>query len=392
MGIVLIITRKLGPDVFGGYAFLNAVIMTSVVIANFGLDTLMVREVSRDSSQGNRFLFNALGFKVISSLLVMVSVWSIFRLLWDNEAMIRLLAAFSIVIFLNSLSQSFWYYGDAFQEFQLHAFLWALLNVIKVVSVWLVVSCRQGLTAVIYALVIAEFISLMISGWWVRLHFRLVLSHLSLKSMRLLFKKVWPLAIVFILSALYFRVNLMMLEVMKGEKAVGIYAAAYKLIEFFAIIPGTVTVAALPGLAADYPANIEAFRTSFYKTLTALSVVGGAIGLFLYLFSKQIIPLLYGPLFSDSVLSLRILSGAVFFMFVNGYLAYVTIATNNDKPVALILIVSTILNVVFNYYLIPRYSHVGAAFATLFSEVCMVLLYVVLFMKADYPLFRWERI
>jgi len=306
--------------------------------------------------------------------------------------MIRLLAAFSIVIFLNSLSQSFWYYGDAFQEFQFHAFLWALLNVIKVVSVWLVVSCRQDLTAIIYALVIAEFISLMISGWWVRLRFRLVLSHLSLKSMRLLFKKVWPLAIVFILSALYFRVDLMMLEVMKGEKAVGIYAAAYKLIEFFAIIPGTVTVAALPGLAGDYPANIEAFRTSFYKTLTVLSVVGGAIGLFLFLFSKQIIPLLYGPLFSDSVLSLRILSGAVFFMFVNGYLAYVTIATNNDKPVALILIVSTILNIVFNYYLIPRYSHVGAAFATLFSEACMVLLYVVLFIKADYPLFRRERI
>jgi O-antigen/teichoic acid export membrane protein len=106
MGIILIVSRKLGPDVFGGYAFLNAVIMTGVVIANFGLDTLMVREVSRDSSQGNRFLSTVLGFKVISSLLVMAGIYALFKLFLDNEAMIRLLAVFLIVICLNSLSRA----------------------------------------------------------------------------------------------------------------------------------------------------------------------------------------------------------------------------------------------------------------------------------------------
>jgi O-antigen/teichoic acid export membrane protein len=249
MGLILIISRRLGPDIFGGYSFLNAVIMTGVVVANFGLDTLMVREVSRDTLQGNRFLSTVLEFKVISSLVVMASLYAVFKLFLENEALIRLLAVFSIVIFLNSLSQSFWYYGDAFQKFQFHAVLWASSNVIKVALVWFFISFRQDLGAVIYALVIAEVASLTISGCCVRLHFRLVLRHLSIKYMALLFKKVWPLAVVFILSALYFRVDLMMLEVMKGNKAVGMYSAAYKLIEVLSIIPGTVTVAALPGLA-----------------------------------------------------------------------------------------------------------------------------------------------
>jgi O-antigen/teichoic acid export membrane protein len=294
-----------------------------------------------------------------------------------------LLAVFSIVICLNSLSQSFWYYGDAFQKFQFHAILWALCNVIKVPIVWFFISYRQDLVMVIYALVIAEVVSLIISGCWIQLSFRLVLTDFSFKSIAPLFKKAWPLAVVFILSAIYFRIDLMMLEVMKGDKAVGLYSAAYKLIEFLSIIPGTLTVAALPGLAGDYSTNIEGFKASFYKTLTVLGAGGGVIGLFLCLFSKHIILLLYGPLFSDSMFSLTILSGVVFFLFVNGYLAYALIATNNDRSVALILAVSTVLNVLFNFYLIPKYGHVGAALSTLFSEILMLLFYIFVFRKRN---------
>jgi len=255
--------------------------------------------------------------------------------------------------------------------------------VIKIPIVWFFISIEQELVMIIYALIIAEIISLIISGCLIRRCFKLVLDNLFFKSIPILLKKVWPLAVVFILSAIYFRIDMMMLEVMKGEKAVGIYSASYKLIEFLSIIPGTVTIAALPGLTAEYSANIEGFRASFFKTLTVLGIGGAAIGLFLYLFSKQVVLLLYGPLFSDSVLSLNILSGVIFFLFVNGYLAYVTIATNNDKAVALIIVISTILNVLLNFYLIPRYSHVGAALSTLISEVFMLLCYIVLFIKTN---------
>lgn len=383
LALILIISRRLGPDIFGGYSFLNAVIMTGIVVATFGLDTFMVREVSRGPFLGNQILSSVLGFKVISSLVVMASVWALFSFFLEDQAIIRLLAVFSIVICLNSLSQSFWYYGDAFQKFQFHASLWATSNVIKIPIVWFFISIEQELVMIIYALIIAEIISLIISGCLIRRRFKLVLDNLFFKSIPILLKKVWPLAVVFILSAIYFRIDMMMLEVMKGEKAVGIYSASYKLIEFLSIIPGTVTIAALPGLTADYSANIEGFRASFFKTLTVLGIGGAAIGLFLYLFSKQVVLLLYGPLFSDSVLSLNILSGVIFFLFVNGYLAYVTIATNNDKAVALIIVISTILNVLLNFYLIPRYSHVGAALSTLISEVFMLLCYIVLFIKTN---------
>lgn len=355
--------------------------MTGVIIANFGLDTFMVREISRNPFKGNKFLLSVISFKIVSSLIVMVVFCGFFTFFLNDQAMLKLLVVFSFTICLNSLSQSFWYYGDAFQKFHLHAALWASSNVIKVPLVWFFISIKQDLAMIISALIIAEIISLIISGYWVQRHFKLMLRSLAFKSILSLIKKGWPLAVVFILSAIYFRVDLMMLEVIKGDRAVGIYSAAYKLIEFLSIIPGTVTVAALPGLVADYSVNIEGFKASFYKTLIFLGVGGAMIGLCLFLFSKQIILLLYGSLFSDSVFTLNILSGVIFFLFVNGYLAYIMIATNNDRTVVLILIISTTFNVLLNCYLIPKYSHVGAALSTLFAEVLMFFLYIILFRK-----------
>jgi O-antigen/teichoic acid export membrane protein len=383
LAIIVIVSRRLGPEIFGGYSFLHAVVITGIVIAGFGLDTFMVREVSRDTLQGSQILTSVLEFKFLSSLAVIAGISGIFFYFLNDAVLFRLLLIFSTVILLNSLSQTFWFYGDAFQKFQYHASLWTFSNVVKVPLVWLFITFKQELVMVIYGLLIAEAISLIISGCWVQRSFRLLPGKLSFHLLSPLFKKAWPLGIVFILSAFYFRIDMMMLEIMKGERAVALYSAAYKLIEFLSIVPGTVTMAALPGLSSDFYADVVNFRAMFFKTAILLGTGGGAIGSFLYFFSNHVILMLYGPLFFDSWRSLSILSGVVLFLFVNGYLAYVTIAADNDKAVVLIIVISTVINVILNLYLIPKYSHVGAALATLLSEIVMFFCYITLLVKTN---------
>ncbi len=360
--------------------------MTGIVVANFGLDTLMVREVSRDHSLGNKYLTAVLGFKLISALTVMAGLYVLFKLFVLDPAMITLMAVFSIVICLNALSQSFWYYGDAFHRFRLHAGLWAFSNLIKLPLVWFLISFTESLTMIIYALVVAEFIALVISGLWTHHYFGQFLNSLSVRFMLQLFKKAWPFASIFILSAVYFRIDMIMLGIMKGDKAVGIYSAAYKLIEFLSIIPGTICVAALPELSTDYSTDMKDFKDKSLRTVLLLGSGGLGAGILLFLFSKQIIHLLYGPLFYDSIACLRILSGVVFFLFVNGYLIYVAIAMNDDRLVAFILFLATSFNILLNYYLIPRYGYMGAAVATLLSEILMLLFCAVWIRKTNFIL------
>ena len=261
--------------------------MTGIVIANFGLDTLMVREVSRDNTLGTTYLTSILAFKLILSVIVISGVYVFFKLLIHDQTTIKLLAIFSIIICLNAISQSFWYFCDAFQKFQLHASLWAISNLFKLPAVWFIISFSENLYAVIYALVLTEIISLVFSGMWVRYYFGAFLKDLSLAFTLQLLKKAWPFAIIFILSALYFRIDMIMLEIMKGDKAVGIYSAAYKLIEFLNIIPGTICVATLPELSHDYSKDIDSFRIKSTRTFLILGVGGFVVGLFSLFFFKS---------------------------------------------------------------------------------------------------------
>ena len=375
--LTIMISRKLGVDIFGGYSFLNTVILTSVVVANFGLDTHMVRELSRNKAAGTQVLWSVLGFKIISSILVILCVNGLFIFFLKNQETLKALPFYSFVICLNSLSQSFWYYGDAFNKFQFHSFLWAFSNILKIPLVWGLISFEPGLSSVIFALIAAELISLFTAAYFIQRSFNIFPVTWSLNILPFLFKHAWPLAVISILSVLYFRVDTIMLEVMKGERVVGIYSAAYKVVELLIVIPGTICIVTLPGLAVTYMNNIQAFRKSSRNTLALLGTTGAILGLFIYLFSTQIILFFYGSEFSNSIKSLSVLSGTIFFLFMNGFMAYIMIAMNKEMNVVGILILSTIINIIFNYFLIPQYSHVGAAISTLISEIFMILMYLV---------------
>lgn len=383
MAITLIISRLLGPFVFGGYSFLNAVIMTSIVIANFGLDTLMVREVSRYPSLGSKYLSSVLGIKLIISMIVMAGLYGLFSLLLPDNILVGLLALFSTVILFNSLSQSFWHFGDAFQHFQPHATLWAFSNIVKIPFLLIFISFSKSLSAVIYSLVIAEFVSFSLSVTWIYKSYGIILKDFSLKFISRLSIKVLPMAAIFIVSALFFRIDQIMLGIMKDEGDVGIYSAAYKLIEFLSVIPGTVCIVALPGLSACYSTNIDKFKSNSFRTLFILGAAGLFIGLFLFFFSKPLILILYGSMFVKSINCLRVLSCAVIFIFINAYLSYIIIAMDKEKILALISSLATCLNILLNYYLISRYSYMGASFATLISEISLFIFCLYYFNKLN---------
>jgi len=387
---ILTVSRWFGPEVFGQFSFLNTIVLTGIVAANFGLDAMMVREVSRDQNRGGEWLVEVLSFKVGSSVVVAISACAVFYFLLDDRAIFRLLAVYSLTIVMNSLAQSFWYYGDAFQKFQYHSFFWAFSNVIKIPALCIAVFFRKDLASVIEGLVVAELISLLVASLWVRHAFSLRLVGFSYRYVLSLFEKGWLLAVVFILSAVYSRFDVIMLNFMQGKNAVGLYSAAYKFIEFVSIIPGTICVAALPGLAVDYVDDYKGFRVSCRRTLRMLMVGGLLIGGGIFLMADVIIPLFYGQEFLNSIECLKILGIVVFFLFVNGFCTCLLIATNNERCVVSAILLATIVNIGLNYLLIPPYSYLGAAFATVISELFLLLNYFfILLRKKEFKSILW---
>lgn len=372
--LTLTISRLLGPALFGTYSFLTTVVLTGSYFANYGLDTLMVREVAKDQSVGKAYLTNILGLKLLTSFLTIALIVLLFQFISLDSKTNRLLLILLISLLFNSLSQTLWYYGDGFEKFIYHSLLWPMSNFIKSAIGIVLVFFFQDISLLIWGLVVAEIISFGLSFGLIINRFGRCYPSFDFSKWHKLIIKATPLAIGVILSALYFRLDIIMLKLMKGDEIVGLYSAAYKLIEAFTIFPSVIVMVLFPSLVKDYNINIHKLKEKMNRSLIYFISMGVICAVFLSIFSKKIIVALYGNNFISSSITLQVLSWALFFIFINYLLSYVLISVGKEKRNTINLLIITSINIGLNLLLIPKYGHIGAGWATLISEFVLMVL------------------
>ena len=133
-------------------------------------------------------------------------------------------------------------------------------------------------------------------------------------------------------AAIYFRADAVLLSVMKGSEAVGIYGVAYRLLEAIVAFPGFFYVSIFPllsqGAARGDLANVrEVTQRAFdLLVLSAVPLVAGTI-----VAAPEIVHALAGAEFADAVTPLRIVIVGAGLMFLSGLLSYVLIAVGRQS-------------------------------------------------------------
>lgn len=373
--LFVVISRKLGVELLGVYSFVYTVVLTGTFFANFGLDVLMVREVSRDNKLGDVYLSNILGLKIIISSLIISVICLINHFFMPGNIASELLWSYCMVIMFNSLSQIFWYYGDSFEKLEYHSMLWVVSNCLKAGFGIPIVIYAKRIDLLIYALILAEFLSLIISLFVVEKRFHCVLISFNIDFHKKLLIKAYPIGVGMILGALYFRVDIIMLWWMKGKEYVGLYSAPCKIIEGFTLFPGSIMLAAFPSMSKNFDFSKNIYWTNVKKIIVVLALSGGFIAACLAFYAEEIILLFYGGEYMMSTPILRLLSIALFLIFINWFLSYVLISGGKELYNMICLAVMTMLNIAMNVFFIPKYGHIGAAWATVISEMILICLF-----------------
>jgi O-antigen/teichoic acid export membrane protein len=175
-----------------------------------------------------------------------------------------------------------------------------------------------------------------------------------------------------IFSVLYFRLDIVMLQLMAGEKIVGFYSAAYRLFEVIVVLPHSFMLVLFPTLVEEYHSDQSQFKSRFKKVLVLYSLIGGGIALVLWSFSHVVIRTIYGDEFLLSADILEVLSWAILLFFINFLLSNLLIASGREKINTWNLVGATVLNISLNLIWIPNYGAIGAAWATLLCEVGLI--------------------
>lgn len=366
--------RVLRPESAGNFYFAVVIVGWFEILTNFGLNTLLTREVSRDHGQANRYLVNTsilrLWLAGLSAPLVLavIVVWSsAFALTPETAVAIVVLAIAQLPSSLSyGLTALFYAYEKAEYPAAISV-ITVLMKVVLGVPALLLGGGIIGLAMV--SLAVNVFTLAILARLSSRLFFQ---PHFEGDPAlrREMVRESFPLMLNHLLATLFFKIDVPLLQSIQGSTVVGLYSAAYKWVDALNIIPAYSTIALFPVMSRqadeDKGRLLHSYRIGI-RLLVALALPLAVVTTFL---APALMLILGGEAFlPHSAIALQIMIWSIPFGWINSITNYVLIAAGLQSKLTRAFAIGLAFNVVANLILIPRYSYVAAALVTILSEL-----------------------
>ena len=170
-----------------------------------------------------------------------------------------------------------------------------------------------------------------------------------------------------VLTSIFMQIDVVILNSFKGNVDVGIYSAGTRLTMPLSIIPGAIVTTVFPILVKRLSdkESTEFITNLVIKLLYFISFVMAAVFTFE---STSIVTLIFGNEFAKTAQSASILYWCQIFLFFGFYSLSVLLANNKQHYNFIYSGVQVVINLIFCFLLIPKYSYVGAAIAKLIAS------------------------
>lgn len=362
------VSRVLLSDGVGRVAAVNNNVSYFLILATLGIPAYGLREIAknRDDKQTISKIFSELF--TINCILTFLSffIYCIFVLFvsyFQNERLLYIIYGGSIL--LNLINADWLFQG--LEEYQYIAIRSTVIKIISLILIFLFVREKKDLYfyAIINVLAIGgnNVFNIIKSRSIAKIGF----YGLDLK------KHLSPLiylALCTISTELYARMDITMLDVMKGSSAVGYYTSSHKIINLIIVTLVAVTTVFLPRLSYSFEKNKEEFNKVLKIGLDLMITVSFPAFVAIYIISKPLVLTLLGSDFDAATSTMAILSLMIPLKCIGDLICYqVMMCARKESILMWSYVITMVINFVNNLIMIPRYGATGAAVASVLSEV-----------------------
>lgn len=375
-----LITRYLGADGFGDYAVVIAFFSLFGAIADLGLYSITARDISRINANEEKIIGNVFALRLLTSFLVLIiSPLLILVLPYSDQLKIGILIGAAAFVF----SSSYMVLNGIFQKnIAMHkvALVELIGKAVQVGIVALAVIKDLNFTIIVLSVLFGMITNFLLVLWLARKYTKIKLQF-DLGYWKSFLKSSAPMGMSVLITFMYFKLDTILLSVLQNSTAVGMYNAAYKVIENITFFPAMIVGLVLPLMSRYIFSDREKFEIISNQTFRVFMVLVVPVVIGAMFLSDEIIRIIAGEGFSQSADTLKILVFALAFIFFGHFFNYILIAGNLQKKLMGVLFVCAIFNISLNLILIPRLSFTGAAVTSLLTEILVVLLTFFITMK-----------
>ena len=372
--VVGILTRSLGLAGFGQYSAIFAYLFIFTAIADLGLYTFMVREISRttESAEEKKIASKifTLRFLAVVSIIVLADLL-IFAFPYPLKVKLGVIIA-SLFSISSSLVQVLTGIFQKYLRLYLVSFSDILARVVQLGSLAILIKFETGLLWFVAVVVFSEAVHF---GFIYRFSRRMVKVKLMIDFayFRHALKTALPIAVSLVLVLIYFKLDTVMLSVMKPAQDVGIYSAAYKVLEAIIFLPAIYIGLVMPLLSRFAVKSKSEFIKTFKSAFNVITIFALYFSVYIFLMSDWIVKAIGGANFMPASPVLKILSFAILLIFFGNLGGNAIIALNLQKKAMWIYLTGAVINIGLNFLLIPKYSYFAAASTTVITEVFITI-------------------
>lgn len=359
------IARYLGPEEFGVLSYVLAISTFMIAISRLGMDAILIRELVSSPEKKQILMGTAFWMMFVAALVCYFIVGAV---IWSVGELVTVKIYASIIsfstIFTSALVVDFYFQSEVrasasaiCKSITLFIMSFAKLYLIYIQAdlVWFV--CAFLMDHVVLAVMF--FMAAYQQG---RFGF---IKFFCWKDAKHMLESAWPLVLGAVSIQIYMRVDQIMIRNMLGLHEVGIYSAAVRIYEAWAIVTAILTVSLLPAIVRLKQGDEENYHkrlTQLFRLVIWMSVIAAV---FVSITSEYLMVLAFGQEYRSSAPVVDIIMWTAVFAAMGSVSARYFNVERMERKFAVRTALAAVLNVGLNFVLIPLYGIKGAALSTL---------------------------
>jgi len=367
--VFALIARYLGATGFGEFTIVIAYLQAFAIFADLGLYMTFIQMLSLPNADEEKITSNFFTIRLFSSIFLLSLAPIICLLIPQYSQIVKLGIAITAISFLfGSLTQLLTGFFQKKMEMLKVVIAEIISKLIFVGLMCFVVYSDIGFLSILGVIVVGGFINFILLYLFSRKFVKISLSF-DKKIWYNAIKKTWPVGLSIILTTIYFKGDTIILSLFKSSKEVGIYGAAYRILEALIMFPPIFMGLILPHLTLSWAnKDIFSFKQIFQKSFDFFALITIPLIVGTLFLAKPLMVFVAGSEFAISSGPLKVLIFATTLIFFGSLVSHTIVAINKQRTMLWFYCLAALIALIGYLILIPRYSYYGAAYMTIVAE------------------------
>lgn len=368
-----LMTRYLGTEGFGAYTTITAFLQFFGILVDMGLSVIAIQLMAEVGHDHKKNFDNIFTLRLLAGIII-YGIAPFVALLLPYSADVKLgILLMAPSFFVSSLIQLSTAPYQTNLKMMVPTIADIVSKVVLIAGIVGVIGVGGTLSDILLVILLNNAVQWMILFWYARDWHRVLAFDWIV--WRAVWCRTWPIALSILCNVVYLRADTLILSLFKSQTEVGLYGAAFRVLEVMMTLPIMFIGLTLASFARAWSSDDRvSFTRYFQKSFDVMALAAFPLIVGTWFVGSDLMILITGPSFAESGALLKLLIVAVGALFFGSLFGHLINIINEQRRMLFGYACVAAISIGAYLTFIPTYSYWAAATITIATEILVALI------------------